>query len=53
LISYVASIEPMAIWYMENGKISNAGRSPEAVLKSLLGNERRIGHLRDFDLAPA
>ncbi|MDD5215350.1 MAG: AAA family ATPase [Methylococcales bacterium] len=53
LLAHIAKFEPMSIWYVENGKVSNSGRKPEQVLESLLGNEERINHLRDFISLPA
>jgi predicted ATPase len=53
LIAYIASIEPMSVWYMDDGKASNAGRSPEKVLRGLLGDDERIAHLREFTGLPA
>jgi len=53
LLAYVLSKDPMALWYMENGKITHAGRQPELVLSSLLGDEERIGQLHAFTGLPA
>jgi energy-coupling factor transporter ATP-binding protein EcfA2 len=53
LLAYIASIDPMSLWYMEDGFVTNAGRHPEIVLASLLGDEERIGQLNDFTGLPA
>ncbi len=53
LLAYVASLEPMAIWYMEDGAITHSGRRPERVLKGLLGDEERIGQVHFFTGLPA
>jgi ABC-type cobalamin/Fe3+-siderophores transport system ATPase subunit len=53
LLAYITSVDPMALWYMENGTISHAGRHPEKVLSSLLGEDDRIGQLSNFTGLPA
>lgn len=53
LLAYVASIEPMSLWYVEGGRVISAGRRPEVVLGSLLGDEDRIGQLNAFTGLPA
>ncbi|MBT9538486.1 AAA family ATPase [Thiobacillus sp.] len=53
LLSYVAGKEPMSIWYVEDGKVSNAGRHPETVLRGLLGDEEQVARLHDFTALPA
>lgn len=53
LLAYVHSIEPSALWYMEDGKVSHAGRHPERVLASLLGDEVRLSQLHAFTGLPA
>jgi len=53
LLAYIASRDPMALWYMESGAIRHAGRHPEKVLESLLGDEERIGQLNAFTGLPA
>lgn len=53
LLAYIASIEPTSLWYVNEGGISNAGRHPEIVLDSLLGDEERIGQLNSFTSLPA
>lgn len=53
LLAYVASVDPMSLWYVEDGAVSNAGRHPGKVLGSLLGNDERIGQLHAFTGLPA
>jgi len=49
LLSY---FDPVSIWYLEGSQVSYAGRGPEKVLTSLLGNEDRIAKLQDFISLP-
>lgn len=53
LLAYIASVEPMSIWYVDEGKVANAGRNPKIVLDSLLGDEDRIAQLYAFTGLPA
>ena len=53
LLAYIASEEPMSLWYVENGEVQNAGRRPQLVLKGLLGDDERIGQLNAFSGLPA
>ncbi|BEU20003.1 AAA family ATPase [Paraburkholderia sp. 22B1P] len=53
LLSYVASIDPMCLWYVDDGKATHAGRRPELVLGSLLGDEEQIAQLNSFTSLPA
>jgi energy-coupling factor transporter ATP-binding protein EcfA2 len=53
LLAYIASQDPMALWFMENGEVKHAGRHPEKVLESLLGDDERIGQLNSFTGLPA
>lgn len=53
LLAYVASVEPMALWYVEDGVVANSGRYPKKVLDSLLGTDERIGQLNAFTGLPA
>lgn len=41
------------IWYVDNGKVSYAGKEQEKVLESLLGNEEEIEKLNDLLNLPA
>lgn len=52
-IPLLAHFDPSLIWYVENGSISYAGKTPEKVLKSLLGDENEISKLQDFISLPA
>lgn len=53
LLAYIASVDPMAIWYVDSGSVTNAGRHPEIVLNSLLGGDERIAQLNAFTGLPA
>jgi energy-coupling factor transporter ATP-binding protein EcfA2 len=53
LLAHIANKEPMSIWYVEDGAISNAGSKPEKVLHGLLGNDEQIAHLNNFSSLPA
>lgn len=53
LLAYIASKDPMALWYMEDGKVTHSGKDPERVLKGLLGDEERIGQVHTFTGLPA
>ena len=53
LLAYIAHKEPMSIWYVEDGKVSNAGSKPEQVLQGLLGDDEQIGNLSAFTSLPA
>jgi energy-coupling factor transporter ATP-binding protein EcfA2/SAM-dependent methyltransferase len=53
LLAYVASIEPMALWFIEDGLAKNSGRAPQKVLEGLLGSDERIGQLNAFTGLPA
>lgn len=52
-IPLLAHFDPSHIWYVENNKICHAGKTPEKVLNSLLGNEEEIAKLHDFLSLPA
>ncbi|MGB1316491.1 MAG: AAA family ATPase, partial [Chitinophagales bacterium] len=45
LLSYFGASN---IWYMADNKVNYAGNKPEEVLKSLLGDDEKIGKLQDF-----
>lgn len=53
LLAYIANIEPMSLWYVNEGAVTNAGKNPQIVLESLLGDEERIGQLNNFTGLPA
>ena len=52
-IPLLAHFDPSLIWYVEDGKIEHAGKIPEKVLQSLLGDENEIAKLQDFISLPA
>jgi len=53
LIAYVLSVAPQSLWFMNDHTVSHAGRKPEQVLHSLLGDEERIRQLRYLTGLPA
>lgn len=53
LLAHIANKEPMSIWYVEEGAISNAGSKPEKVLHGLLGDDAQIANLNNFSSLPA
>jgi energy-coupling factor transporter ATP-binding protein EcfA2 len=53
LLAHIHSLDPMALWFMDKGGISHAGRHPKTVLNSLLGDEDRIARLHAFTGLPA
>lgn len=53
LLAHIARKEPMSIWYVEDGEVSNAGSKPEKVLRGLLGDDEQIGNLNTFTSLPA
>lgn len=53
LLAYIAEKEPMSIWYVEGGSVTNAGRHPQKVLRGLLGDEKQIAALHSFTGLPA
>ncbi len=52
-IPLLAHFDPSQIWFVENNEIKHAGKIPEKVLYSLLGNEERVGKLQDFISLPS
>jgi len=52
-IPLLAHFDPTCIWYVEDGGISYAGKTPEKVLSSLLGDEEEISRLYNFIGLPA
>ncbi|MEJ5092360.1 AAA family ATPase [Sphingobacterium faecium] len=52
-IPLLAHFDPSLIWYVENNKIGHAGKIPEKVLQSLLGNEDEVAKLQDFISLPS
>jgi ABC-type multidrug transport system ATPase subunit len=53
LISYIHAKDQNSLWFVENGSVKRAGRTPEHVLKSLLGGQDRINELRSFTELPS
>lgn len=53
LLSFIASVEPMSLWFVNDGFVKNAGRHPEIVLSSLLGDRNAIAQLNIFTGLPA
>ena len=53
LLAHIANKEPMSIWYVEDGEVTNAGSKPEKVLRGLLGNDEQIDNLNTFTSLPA
>ncbi|MGN6566729.1 MAG: methyltransferase domain-containing protein, partial [Flavipsychrobacter sp.] len=52
-VPLLAHFDPSCIWYVENNKVSYAGKIPEKVLHSLLGDENEIARLQDFISLPS
>lgn len=52
-IPLLSAFDPSLIWYMNEGSISYAGRSPESVLRGLLGDDEQISKLSSFLTLPA
>jgi predicted ATPase len=52
-IPLLAHFDPSLIWFVENNKIGHAGKIPEKVLHSLLGNEDEVARLQDFISLPS
>lgn len=53
LISYLHEREKSCLYFVDSGMVKYAGRLPEIVLSSLLGNQRRINELRSFTELPS
>lgn len=52
-IPLLAHFDPSKIWFVEQNNIKHAGKIPEKVLHSLLGNDDSIARLQDFISLPA
>ncbi|MBF0472583.1 MAG: AAA family ATPase [Nitrospirae bacterium] len=52
-IPLLAHYDPSQIWYVDDNSIRHAGKIPEDVLSSLLGNEDEVGNLQNFISLPA
>lgn len=53
LLAHIHSLDPSSLWFMDKGAVSHAGRHPQLVLSSLLGDEDRIAKLHAFTGLPA
>ncbi|KJH78598.1 hypothetical protein UB23_02545 [Pseudomonas sp. ES3-33] len=53
LLAYMASVDTMSIWYVDDGAVANSGRYPERVLKTLLGDQERLDQLNQFTGLPS
>lgn len=52
-VPLLAHFDTNCIWFVENGTVSHAGKTPEKVLASLIGNEEERQKLSDFINLPA
>ncbi len=52
-IPLLAHFDPSSLWYIEDGKVSHAGKTPEKVLKGLLGGDEQVSKLQDLISLPA
>lgn len=52
-VPLIAHFDPESLWYVEKGKIEYAGKIPEKVLESLLGDYEQIAKLQNFISLPA
>ncbi|MDI9311805.1 MAG: AAA family ATPase [Limnohabitans sp.] len=52
-IPLISHFDPSHLWYVNDGEIKHAGKIPDQVLSSLLGDEERRGKLQDFIGLPA
>jgi len=53
LIAQLMAIDNRCLWYVDNGRVRHAGRSPEIVLEGLLGGPQGATDLRDLTMLPA
>ncbi|MCP4120650.1 MAG: AAA family ATPase, partial [Bacteroidetes bacterium] len=51
-IPILSYFDPSCIWFVDNNKVSYAGKGPEKVIASLLGDENHIEKLQDFISLP-
>ncbi len=49
----LSHFDPSSIWFIDNNSVRYGGRAPEKVLRSLLGDQDRIGRLQDFISLPS
>jgi hypothetical protein len=47
-VHVLAHVDPASIWYMADGRVEYAGRTPERVLRGLLGDEEQVARLYSF-----
>lgn len=52
-LSLIAQFDADSIWYVERGRVTHAGKSPERVLNGLMGGEERAYRLSSFVDLPA
>lgn len=52
-IPLLSHFDPSKLWFVNEGNIKHAGKIPEQVLSSLLGDDENIGKLKDFMSLPA
>lgn len=52
-INLLSNFDPKYIWYMEKGNIQYAGKIPERVLESLIGDKDNISKLENFISLPS
>lgn len=52
-IPLLAHFDPATIWYVEDGKVSYAGRETEKVLEGLLGDDEERAKIHDFLSLPS
>ncbi len=52
-IHVLSFVDPKSLWFVDDGKTSWAGDKPERVLRSLVGDEERVGRLERFIHLPS
>ena len=52
LIAQLLAKDSNCLWYVNDGQVKRAGRSPEKVLESLMGGHEGTKHLHDLTLLP-
>lgn len=53
LLAYLSHLDEVSIHYVEDGKVEFGGKTPERVLRGLLGDDEQIGKLQSFLGLPA
>ncbi|TGK86130.1 methyltransferase domain-containing protein [Leptospira noumeaensis] len=51
-IPLLSHFDASGLWFVDDRTVRHSGKKPEAVLRSLLGNEERIQKLKDFTSLP-